>query len=48
MNQLYHSKKDRVFVRGIAGPYNLSDELKRLRAQPRVRKVKDIKFVDGP
>ena len=34
----YHSKKDRVFVRAIAGPYNLKDELARLRAMPRVRK----------
>ncbi len=45
---LYHSKKDRVFVRAIAGAYNLKDELARLRAQPRVRKASDIKFVDGP
>jgi hypothetical protein len=44
----YHSKKDRTFVRAIAGPYNLNDELKRLRAMPRVRKGKDIKFNDGP
>jgi hypothetical protein len=44
----YHSKKDRVFVRAIAGPYNLKDELTRLRAMPRVRKGKDIKFNDGP
>jgi quercetin dioxygenase-like cupin family protein len=47
-DELYHSKKDRTFVRAISGPYNLSDELKRLRAQPRVRKAKDLKFVDGP
>ena len=32
----YHSKKDRTFVRAIAGPYNLKDELTRLRAMPRV------------
>ena len=44
----YHSKKDRTFVRAIAGPYNLKDELTRLRAMPRVRKGKDIKFNDGP
>ena len=44
----YHSKKDRVFVRGIQGQYSLKDELKRLRSMPRVRKAKDIKFVDGP
>jgi quercetin dioxygenase-like cupin family protein len=44
----YHSKKDRIFVRGIQGQYSLKDELKRLRSLPRVRKAKDIKFVDGP
>src|SRR3954465_4071678 len=44
----YHSKKDRVFVRGIQGQYSLKDELKRLRSMPRVRKAKDLKFVDGP
>src|SRR5450432_4320666 len=44
----YHSKKDRIFVRGIQGPYSLSDELKRLRAMPRVRKGREIKFNDGP
>ncbi|MDB5774958.1 MAG: putative mannose-6-phosphate isomerase [Herbaspirillum sp.] len=46
--ELYHAKKDRVFVRAISGPYNLQDELTRLRSMPRVRKAKDIKFVDGP
>lgn len=45
---LYHSKKDRVFVRGIQGEYNIKAELDRLRAVPRVRKAKDIQFVDGP
>jgi gentisate 1,2-dioxygenase len=44
----YHSKKDRVFVRGITGHYKLKDELARLRALPRVRKGSEIKFVDGP
>jgi mannose-6-phosphate isomerase-like protein (cupin superfamily) len=44
----YHSKKDRIFVRGIAGKYSLTDELKRLRDMPRVRRAKDIKFRDGP
>jgi gentisate 1,2-dioxygenase len=44
----YHSKKDRVFVRPIQGQYSLKDELKRLRAMPRVRKGREIKFVDGP
>ena len=44
----YHSKKDRVFVRAIAGHYSLKDELARLRALPRVRKAADIRFIDGP
>ena len=44
----YHSKKDRVFVRAIAGHYRLKEELARLRSLPRVRKGKAIKFVDGP
>ncbi len=45
---LYHNKKDRVFVRGIQGEYNVKQELDRLRAIPRVRKAKDLKFIDGP
>ena len=44
----YNSKKDRVFLRGIAGPYNLKDELTRLRSLPRVIKGKDLLFNDGP
>ena len=40
----YHSKKDRVFVRGIQGSYNLKTELERLRAMPRVRKGAEIKI----
>ncbi len=44
----YHSKKDRIFVRAIQGAYSLKDELVRLRAMPRVRKGKEIKFNDGP
>src|ERR1051325_7860224 len=44
----YHSKKDRIFVRAIAGPYNLKDELARLRAMPRVRKGRLIRLNDGP
>ena len=44
----YHSKKDRIFVRGIQGQYSLKDELTRLRAMPRVRKGSEIKFRDGP
>jgi gentisate 1,2-dioxygenase len=46
--EYYHDKKDRIFVRQIAGHYGLNDELKRVRSLPRVRKAKDIKFVDGP
>src|SRR3954452_18541554 len=44
----YHSKKDRVFVRAIQGEYELQAELDRLRSVPRIRKAKDIPFVDGP
>jgi quercetin dioxygenase-like cupin family protein len=44
----YHSKKDRIFVRSIQGAYNLTEELKRLRSMPRVRKASEIKFIDGP
>src|SRR3712207_695874 len=46
--EYYHDKKDRVFVRAIQGHYGLKDELNRLRSLPRVRKAKDLKFVDGP
>ena len=46
----YNSTKDRVFLRAIAGPYNLGDELKRLRSLPRVIKGTELKFneKDGP
>ncbi len=44
----YSSKKDRVFVRAIAGQYNLKDELRRLRSLPRVIKGREMKFQDGP
>src|SRR5258706_15009525 len=44
----YHSKKDRIFVRGIQGQYSLKDELARLRGMPRVRKGSKIRFTDGP
>ncbi len=47
-NELYHDNKARVFVRGITGEYNLKEELTRLRNVPRVRKAKEINFVDGP
>jgi quercetin dioxygenase-like cupin family protein len=45
---LYHSQKDRTFVRAITGDYGLNAELRRLRAQPRVRRASEISFVDGP
>ena len=44
----YHSKKDRIFVRAVQGQYSLKEELARLRAMPRVRRARDIKFRDGP
>ena len=44
----YHANKNRIFVRPIQGEYNLQWELDRLRAMPRVRKAREIKFVDGP
>ena len=44
----YHSKKDRVFVRGTQGQYSLKDELARLRSMPRVIKGSDLLFNDGP
>ncbi len=46
--KMYHNKKDRVFVRGIQGEYNVQQELDRLRAVPRVRKAKGNSFIDGP
>ena len=45
---MYHNKRDRVFVRGIQGHYNVKEELERLRAVPRVRKAKGNSFIDGP
>ncbi|MBM3607098.1 MAG: cupin domain-containing protein [Alphaproteobacteria bacterium] len=47
-NNMYHNRKDRVFVRGIQGEYNVKQELERLRAVPRVRKAKGNSFIDGP
>lgn len=46
--RMYHSKKDRVFVRELQGDYGLNAELDRLRAAPRVRRASEIPFVDGP
>ena len=40
--------KERVFVRPITGAYSLTDELKRLRAMPRVIKGKETKLDGGP
>jgi gentisate 1,2-dioxygenase len=44
----YTSKKDRTFVRAIAGEYNLKQELERLRSMPRVVKGTELMFNDGP
>ncbi|HEX3465346.1 MAG TPA: cupin domain-containing protein, partial [Candidatus Elarobacter sp.] len=44
----YHDQKDRKFVREVSGEYNLTEELKRLRALPRVRRGRDVAFQDGP
>ena len=44
----FTSKKDRTFVRGIQGNYNLKEELARLRSLPRVLRGKELKFNDGP
>jgi quercetin dioxygenase-like cupin family protein len=44
----YSSKRDRVFLRAIAGAYNLKAELARLRSLPRVIKGTEMKFQDGP
>lgn len=48
VKEYYHENKDRIFIRQIAGAYSLNEELKRLRSMPRVRKAREIKFVDGP
>jgi quercetin dioxygenase-like cupin family protein len=44
----YHDQTDRKFVREVSGEYNLTKELERLRALPRVRRGRDIAFADGP
>ena len=44
----YRTTKKRTFVRGIEGPYNLSGERARLRAQPRVIRGASLAFNDGP
>jgi len=40
--------EDRMFVRGINGEYNLSEELRRLRDLPRVHKGVEVEFTGGP
>lgn len=44
----YHSQRNRVFVRALAGSYDMKKELDRLRSMPRVRKASEINFIDGP
>jgi gentisate 1,2-dioxygenase len=44
----FTSKKPRMFVRGIEGDYGLTQELARLRAQPRVIRGRELTFNDGP
>jgi len=44
----YHGQTDRVFVRAIAGEYNLTQELARLRSLPRVIKGRQTPFHSGP
>ncbi len=44
----YHEQKERVFVRPIAGEYNLTEELARLRSLPRVIKGRSTPFHSGP
>jgi gentisate 1,2-dioxygenase len=46
--QYYHDQKDRTFVRAVSGEYNLTKELERLRALPRVQRGRDVAFQDGP
>jgi len=44
----YGGQKNRTFVRGIQGEYNLTQELKRLRSLPRVIKGRALPFHSGP
>jgi quercetin dioxygenase-like cupin family protein len=44
----YHENKNRIFVRGIQGEYNLTEELKRLRSLPRVVRGRENHFIEGP
>jgi gentisate 1,2-dioxygenase len=43
-----HTKANRVFVRGIEGEYNLTQELKRLRDLPRVHRGSETRFSGYP
>ena len=43
-----HTKRDRTFVRGIQGQYNLTEELKRLRDLPRVHRGSEERFSGYP
>jgi quercetin dioxygenase-like cupin family protein len=43
-----HTQAERVFVRGIEGQYNLTQELNRLRSLPRVRKGSETPFSGYP
>ncbi len=45
---MYHNKKDRVFVRGIQGEYNLKEELDRLRTCRACARRRRSSFIDGP
>lgn len=48
VKQGYHTNPNRVFLRAIAGPYNLQNELTRLRSMPRVVKGQSMEFENGP
>ena len=43
-----YATNDRTFVRGIQGEYNLTQELERLRAKPRVIRGRDLEYFNGP
>jgi gentisate 1,2-dioxygenase len=43
-----HTKRNRTFVRGIQGEYNLTEELKRLRDLPRVHRGSEERFSGYP
>jgi mannose-6-phosphate isomerase-like protein (cupin superfamily) len=43
-----YNSSDRTFVRAIQGEYNLTQELERLRARPRVVRGRDLEYFNGP